>query len=81
MCLSDKGLRLPKLSAKSSNIFRRKGPKNPKRCHFMDAASSQKHLKIFNLTTANALLMKLTTIIYLTKTFNLAKDLGINLRA
>ena len=46
----------------------------PKKGHFMDAASPRKHLKIYNLTTANATLMKLTTIMYLHKMFNLAED-------
>ena len=40
----------------------------------MDAASPQKHLKIHNLTITNATLMKLTTFMYLHKTFNLAED-------
>ena len=40
----------------------------------MDAASPRKHLKIYNLTTTTATLMKITTIIYLHKTFNLAED-------
>ena len=44
----------------------------------MDAASPRKHLKIYNLTTTNATVMKLTTIMYLHKTFNLAKDWGCN---
>ena len=43
--------------------------KPAKRGHFMDAASPQKYLKISNLTTTNATLMKLTTIMYLHKTF------------
>ena len=43
----------------------------------MDAALTQKHLKIYNLTKTNATLMKLTTIIYLHKAFNLAKDWGV----
>ena len=51
-----------------------KAQKPPKRGHFMDAASPRKHLKIYNLTTANATLMKLTTIMYLYKMFNLAED-------
>ena len=33
--------------------------------HFMDAESVRKTLKTFNLTTTNAILMKLTTIMYL----------------
>ena len=45
-----------------------------KRGHFMDAASPRKHLKIYNLTTTNGALMKLTIIMNLHKTFNLAED-------
>ena len=55
--------------------------KPPKRGHFMDAALPRKHLKIYNLTTTNATVMKLTTIVCLHKTFNLAKDLGVTHRA
>ena len=55
--------------------------KPPKRGHFMDAASPQKHLKIYNLTTANATLMKLIIIMYLHKMFNLAEDWGVTHRA
>ena len=55
--------------------------KPPKRAHFMDAASTQKHLKINNLTTANATLMTLITIMYLYKMFNLAEDWGVTHRA
>ena len=58
-----------------------KAQKPPKRGHFMDAASPRKHLKIYNLTTANATLMKLTTIMYLHKMFNLAEDWGVTHRA
>ena len=39
------------------------------------------HLKTYNLTTANAPIMKLTTIIYLHKMFNLAENWGIAHRA
>ena len=50
-----------------------KGPRNPsKRGHFTDAASPRKYLKIYNLTNANATLMKLTPITYLHWTFYLA---------
>ena len=49
--------------------------------HFMDAASPRKHWKIYNLTTANAIKMKLTMIVYPHKTFHLAKDWGITHRA
>ena len=54
--------------------------KPPKRGHFMDAASPRKHLKIYKLATTNATLMKLTKIMYLHKTFNLAKDSGVTRR-
>ena len=48
--------------------------KPPKKDYFMDAASPRKHLKIYNLTTTNGALMKLTIIMNLHKTFNLAED-------
>ena len=51
-----------------------------KRSHFMDAALPQKHLKIYNLATTNAALMKLTTIMYLYKTCNLAEHWGVTHR-
>ena len=37
--------------------------------------------KFYNLTNANAILMKLTTMMYLHKTLNLAKDWGMTYRA
>ena len=43
----------------------------------MDAPLPQKHLKIYNLTTTNAALRKLMTIMHLHKTFNLAEDWGV----
>ena len=49
---------------------KKKKKKKGKRGHFMDAASPRKHLKIYNLTTTNAALMKLTIFMYLHKTFN-----------
>ena len=56
-----------------------KGPrKPPKRRHFMDASSPRKHLKSYNLTTKNAILMKLSTIMYHHKMFNSAEDFGCN---
>ena len=42
--------------------------------HFIDAESVRKTLKIHNLTTTNAILIKLTTIMYLHKTFDFAKN-------
>ena len=58
-----------------------KAQKPPKGGHFMDAASQRKHLKIYNLTTANATLMKHTTIMYLHNMFNLAEDWVVTHRA
>ena len=60
---------------------RERAQKAPKRGRFMVAASPRKHLKIYNLTTTNATLMKLTTIMYLHKAFNLAKDWVVTHRA
>ena len=48
---------------------------------FMDAASPQKHLNIYNLTATNAKLMKCTTSMYLHKKLNLAEDWGVTHRA
>ena len=82
MSLSYERLPLVEIAANWSHICGRKGPETPpppppKRGHFMDAASPRKHLKIYNLTATNATLMKLTTIMYLHKAFNLAKDWGV----
>ena len=49
----------------------------PKIDHFMDTESIRKTLKTFNFTTTNAIPMKLTTDIYLTKVFHLPKSLGV----
>ena len=49
-----------------------KAPEN----HFMNAEIVRKVLKDFNLTTTNAILIKLTTIMYLREIFNLTKKLG-----
>ena len=46
--------------------------KHPKMGHFMDAAPPRNNLKFYNLGTTNAIKMKLTTIMYLHETFNLA---------
>ena len=43
----------------------------------MDASSPRKLLKIYNLTTRNAVKMKFTSIVYHHKTFHLTKDLGV----
>ena len=47
---------------------------------FMDAASPQKHLNIYNLTATNAKLLKFTTSMYLHKKLNLAEDWGVTHR-
>ena len=47
----------------------------------MDAALPQKHLKIYNLTTRNGTLIKLTMILYLHKKFNVAEDWSVTPRA
>ena len=67
-----------KILANSIHIFWEK--KVPQKCLFMDAALPPKHLKIFNLTTTNATIIKLTTNIYLYRTFNLAEDWGVTHR-
>ena len=50
--------------------------KYPKMVQFMDAASPQKQLKIYKLTTTNAIKIKRATIVYLHDTFHLKKKLG-----
>ena len=44
--------------------------KPSKKDHFMEAESTLKTLKTFNLTTTNAILIKLTTIMYLYESVN-----------
>ena len=44
--------------------------KPPKKNHFMDAESVRKTLKTFNLATSNAIMMKLTAMIYLHEIVN-----------
>ena len=48
-----------------------RSPKPPKMGQFMDAASPQNHLNIYNLGTTKAIEMKLTTIMYRHETFHL----------
>ena len=40
----------------------------------------RKHLKAYNLTTRNGIIMKLTTIVYLYDTFHLVKNWGVTQR-
>ena len=54
--------------------------KPPKSSHLKDAASPQKHSKVYTLTTTNATLMNLTTTMYLHKVFTLAKDWDVTHR-
>ena len=67
-----------KVPARSNNIWASKGPKIAKRDHIIDTGSIQQ--KIFNFTTTYGILMKLTTDIYLTKVFRLAKSWGVSHR-
>ena len=46
--------------------------KPPKMGHFMDAAPPRNNFKFYNLGTTNAIKMKLGTLLYLHKTFDLA---------
>ena len=48
---------------------------------FMAAPWLQKHLKLYNLRTTNAIKMKVGTIVYLHETFHLTEDLSANFRA
>ena len=64
-------LPLGKLSANLDIIKRSKGLKKSNKGHFVKAELVQKTLEIFNLTTKNVILMKLTAIIYLYKVFHL----------
>ena len=52
-----------------------KAPEN----HLMNAELVRKVLKDFKLTTTNAILIKLTTIMYLHEIFNLTKRIGAQL--
>ena len=52
------------------HIWGSKGPKSSQRELFMDAESIRKTLKIFNLTTKTATLMKFTAIMYLDESVN-----------
>ena len=58
-------------------VMVKKQPKSPQKWHFWLIG---KHLDIDNLATTNGILMKLTTIVYLHETFNLAQNWGITHR-
>ena len=59
-----------RISAKLDHIRGIRAQKPPKKGYFVDAESVRKTLEIFSLTTANAILMKLTTIMYLHESVN-----------
>ena len=59
-----------RISAILDHIGRVRAQKPPKKSYFVDAESLYKTLEIFNLTNANAILMKLTPIMYLHESVN-----------
>ena len=63
-------LPLVRISAVLDRIGRVRAQKPPKKGYFVNAESVRKTLEIFSLTTANAILMKLTTIMYLHESVN-----------
>ena len=75
--LSAKVLPLVYILANLDHFLGSKGPKPPKKSHFMDADLVRKTLKTFNLATTNAILMKLTTIVHLYQVFHMAKNQGV----
>ena len=56
------------------------GPKKTQKGQFHGCCIATKTFEIYNLTTTNAIRMKLSTIMYLHETFNLTKDWGISHR-
>ena len=59
-----------RISAILDHIGGVRAQKPPKRGYYLEAESVRKTLEIFNLTTANAMLKKLTTIMYLHEIVN-----------
>ena len=59
-----------RISSILSHIGGVSAQKPPKKSYFVDAESVRKTLEIFNLTIANAILMKLTTVMYLHESVN-----------
>ena len=77
-------LPLLQITAKSDHIWRSKDQNIPKKGHFMDVNLVRNTLKIFNIATANAtnaILIKLTTNVYVDQIFHLAKNQGVTLGA
>ena len=60
--------------SKVESYLQDKGSKTPQKWLFYGCCIATKHLKIYNLTTQNATLKKLTTIMYLYKRFNMVED-------
>ena len=63
-------LPLVRISAIFDHIGRVRAQKPPKKGYFVDVELVRKTLEILNLTTTNAILMKLTTIVYLHESVN-----------
>ena len=61
---------LVRISAILDYIWGSKGQKPPKKGYFINAESVRKTLETFNLTTTYAILIKLTTIMYLHESVN-----------
>ena len=70
MLLFTRVLPLVRNSAMVDYIWGSKDPKTSQKSHFMDPESTHKTLKTFNVTTTNAILAKLTTMIYLHESVN-----------
>ena len=61
---------LVRISVHLGHIWGSNNPKTSKKGYFMDSESVRKTLKACDLTTTNAILMKLTTIMYLHESVN-----------
>ena len=58
-------------------VMAQKPSKRPQKWHFLLV---WKHLNIHNLATPKAVLMKLTTIMYLPEIFNFGQNWGVTVR-
>ena len=70
MFLFARALPLVRISAILDHTGGVRAQKPPKRGYYLEAESVRKTLEIFNLTTANAMLKKLTTFMYLHEIVN-----------
>ena len=66
-----------KNQTKFRGVMAKKSRKSTQKWYFLLVG---KHLKIHNMATTNAILMKLTSIMYLHETFHLAQNLGVTYR-